>query len=183
MPVRPDRPLEPPPGHLKTREGLRAGGAVLALIGGVCVVIAFVDFISAFASFQSAGAHGRAPTLFWLFFVGAPLLGLGLAMLKFGYMGVVAKYATREGAPAAAEGINRVGMGARPGIRAAASAAAAGMRDASASMPCPGCGEPQASDARFCNGCGAAMGPVCVACGAAGSAGARFCNQCGAGLG
>ena len=175
--------MDAPPEHVKAREGLRVGGVLLAGAGGLCVLVAGIDFFSAFASFGSGPGGARQPKLFWLFFIGLPMLGVGLNMLKFGFLGAIAKYGVREGAPAAAEGINRVGMGASPGLRAAAGAFAAGTRDAAGGAACAQCGEVQDADAKFCDGCGSPMGARCAGCGAANEAGARFCDQCGAGLG
>jgi hypothetical protein len=174
MPIDPRRPLEPPPQHVRARDGLRVGGMVLLAIGAILGLIGLVDFLAAF------GAGGRAPTRFWMLMVGMFLLSIGAAMLKFGYLGALAKYMAREGAPAAAEGVNRVGMGAAPGIASVAAAVGAGLREG---VACGSCGEMQGVDAKFCDACGAAMHAVCPSCGAVGEAGARFCDQCGVGLG
>lgn len=45
---------------------------------------------------------------------------------------------------------------------------------------CASCGTANEEDARFCEGCGAALARVCGACGVAASAAARFCRACGA---
>jgi hypothetical protein len=180
MTIDPRRPLDPPPQHVRARDGLRVGGMVLLAVGAVLALIGLVDFFAAF------GAGGRAPTRFWMLMVGMFLLSIGAAMLKFGYLGALAKYMAREGSPAAAEGINRVGMGAAPGITAVAAAVGAGLLREGGRIACGSCGDPQALDAKFCDACGAAMHRVCPSCGAVGEAGgggARFCDQCGAGLG
>jgi hypothetical protein len=191
MPIDPRRPLEPPPEHLKTRDGLRVGGAVLVAAGGLCVLVAGIDFFSAFASFRSGPGRSRTPELFWLFFVGFPLLAGGMTMLKFGFMGAVAKYGVREAAPAAAEGVNRVGMGAAPGISAIAAAVGEGLRGrggggvgvgVGVGARCGACGSGQDADAKFCDDCGAPMGTRCPACGAACAPDARFCVRCGSAL-
>lgn len=48
---------------------------------------------------------------------------------------------------------------------------------------CASCGSPNEEDARFCEGCGAALARVCGTCGVQASATARFCRGCGAPLG
>ena len=47
---------------------------------------------------------------------------------------------------------------------------------------CSNCGTENPAGAKFCGGCGAALGRVCAACGAENDPSMRFCNQCGASL-
>ncbi len=49
-------------------------------------------------------------------------------------------------------------------------------------MPCPNCGTENPQSAKFCNGCGGSLLPVCSSCGASNASGARFCSDCGASL-
>ena len=56
-----------------TRLPVTAVGLVLLLAGIGCIIIAVVEFFISADSFQS-------PSLFWLFFLGIPLVGLGAAM-------------------------------------------------------------------------------------------------------
>ena len=44
---------------------------------------------------------------------------------------------------------------------------------------CPACQQANASEARFCNACGAALGRVCPACAWENVSTAQFCNACG----
>jgi class 3 adenylate cyclase/tetratricopeptide (TPR) repeat protein len=46
-------------------------------------------------------------------------------------------------------------------------------------VTCPGCGQGNPDDARFCGGCGARLELVCAACRASNPGGNRFCHQCG----
>ena len=46
-------------------------------------------------------------------------------------------------------------------------------------MSCGSCGQENREGARFCSGCGAALGRSCARCGAELRAGARFCDACG----
>ena len=46
-------------------------------------------------------------------------------------------------------------------------------------MECPGCQQPNAEDARFCEGCGAPLSLRCAGCGREVRAGVRFCAGCG----
>ena len=49
-------------------------------------------------------------------------------------------------------------------------------------MTCPGCGQANPGDARFCGGCGARFEVVCAVCQAPNPPGNRFCHQCGGAL-
>ncbi len=50
----------------------------------------------------------------------------------------------------------------------------------SAAVPCPQCGHPNASGAKFCTECGAKQGAAkCANCQAELSPGSKFCNECG----
>ncbi len=181
MKIDPKRPLDPPPVHMKARKGIRVVGVVSLGAGVVVLLIGLSAFVSAIVN---SGDFSREPSIGRMFLMlpGLFMVGVGGQMCLVGWAGSIAKYGVREGAPAAAEGVNRVGMGAAPGIRAAAGAVAAGVRDAGAGVACPACDEVQDAEARFCDACGAAMGVVCAACGAANETGARFCDQCGVGL-
>src|SRR5437870_12510907 len=47
-------------------------------------------------------------------------------------------------------------------------------------MNCMACGEANREGARFCDGCGAALGLRCAHCGVELRTTARFCDECGA---
>ncbi len=49
-------------------------------------------------------------------------------------------------------------------------------------LSCPSCGTAAGPDARYCAGCGSALGKVCPQCGAQAGLGDRFCSDCGRGL-
>ncbi len=51
------------------------------------------------------------------------------------------------------------------------------------SMPCPACGQPNRSEARYCWACGAAQVRACDQCHSLNRLSARFCLRCGARLG
>jgi hypothetical protein len=65
---------------------------------------------------------------------------------------------------------------------AAAKAAVAPPAQQAATAICPKCGQPSGGG-KFCNNCGAPLGPVkCAACGTENAPGAKFCSGCGAKL-
>src|SRR5262245_23998574 len=73
------------PDHLAARAMLRMIGPGVALIGLVLVVVGVASFFAAFGTFEM-------PKYFWCAFVGIPLLGVGLIMSQFGFLGSIFRY-------------------------------------------------------------------------------------------
>lgn len=170
------RPINP--GSTGQRTVLRNLGFVFAATGAIFVIVGFVDFFSAF---------GRdRPSRFWCFFVGMPLLGVGVGMLKFGYMGAVTRYMAGEAAPVMKDTFNYMAEGTREGIRDVAEAVGRGLRGETSGAPvaCQKCGHVNDSDANFCDECGTALtsGKSCASCGESNDADAKFCDRCGQSL-
>lgn len=156
------------------RSGLRAVGVLLVAVGGVFTVVGLVSFFSAFGG-------GGAPELFWCAFVGLPLLGIGTACLKAGYLGSIARYVASETAPVAADTVDYVARETRDTIRSVAGAITEGVRGhASSARECPSCRAAQRDDARFCDRCGTSLAAAtCAKCRTALDAAASFCHACG----
>ena len=160
------------------RGALRALGMVLAIAGGALTAIGVIDF---FGSFGSVG--GGMPTKFWMAMVGLPMLGLGIMLLKLGYLGTISRYLAGETAPVAGDTFNHVARRAAPGVRALSSAMRGGADGAA--LTCPGCGADNGAGAAFCDQCGDALvtAPVtCRGCGVENDDDARFCDSCGRAL-
>lgn len=161
----------------RIRGVLRMGGPVLTGIGVVLFVIGIVDF------FASAGSFG-GPRRFWMVMLGLPMLGVGLAMLRLGYIGKFARYYGRAIGPAASRTFNEVARGSRPGFGAIARAFAGDGASADEDRICGACGEVNRAGSVFCRGCGERLpeAGVCGACGNRMDTEARFCDRCGADL-
>jgi hypothetical protein len=168
----------PHPDHAHHRAGLRAIGMLLTIAGGALVAIGLISFFGVFSSQRSG-----PPQYFWCAMVGMPVLGIGVAMLKMGYVGAVARYVASETTPVAGDAIHDLAHDTRDAVRGTARAIAAGVGDArDAGTTCRECGAPLAEHARFCDQCGARRdAPAsCRGCGHANAANARFCAGCGA---
>ncbi len=159
------------PGHTRVRKAFRVLGPALAAAGLICIVIAFVNFARAFGHFD------RSPTLFWLFFLGAPLLFVGVVLTNAGYMGAVTRYVAQEQAPVAADTINYLASETAPAARTLAGALREGLSDSR--RACPACAASNDPDARFCDSCGRALHRVCAACQKENDPDAKFCDACG----
>jgi len=91
-----------PPGlpqQNQVRRFLRIAGPVILAIGFLCLITAMVSFFSSF------GGSGP-PRLFWLGFVGLPLMFVGSVLSMYGFMGAVFRFAAGETAPVAADTAN-----------------------------------------------------------------------------
>jgi hypothetical protein len=99
------------PHHVTARMVLRVGGPLIALVGVVLMIVGVGSFFSSFGTFEP-------PRYFWCVFAGMPLLMVGLVMCKFGYLGVIYRYAAGEAAPVAKDTFNYVAEESRPGVRA-----------------------------------------------------------------
>lgn len=172
------------PRHDETRWVLRVVGVVLVIAGAILVLIGLLDF---FASFGSFGP----PRLLGCAFAGLVLLGIGVVICRYAFLGAVVRYVAGEVAPVATDTLEYVGEGAAEGIEAVAEAIGRGphtapeeSEDESFGDPtCPACRTPNAPDARFCKQCGAQLRRKCAHCGGTSPPDATFCDDCGRRLG
>ena len=143
------------------RSGLRIGGGILVVIGGILVIAGFADFVSSFNSVSlDHPGEGHQPTHFWLLFIGFPMIAIGIAMLKGGFLGTATRYAAGEVMPTVKDSLGYVGIGEQRTI-------------------CPKCGMENSADAKFCDHCGSALSVRCPSCGHANDADSAFCSECG----
>lgn len=110
------------PYHDGVRRFARVAGPLLLGLGGIFMIVGFVDFFT-------AASHFGPPTLFWCFFVGMPFLFFGGVFCQIGYMGAAARYAAAETAPVAADTFNYLAEETRPGVARVAGAVAQGLAE------------------------------------------------------
>jgi hypothetical protein len=146
------------PNHQQKQEGLRTLGGVLAVVGGILTAVGMISFFSAF------GGHGM-PQYFWCAFIGLPMFGTGMNLLRYGYLGTATRYVAGEVAPVVKDTIEYITEDARK----------------PAGLTCQICGAANPDDARYCSSCGGDLHQVrrCGACGEENEPGARFCHHCG----
>jgi hypothetical protein len=87
------------------RSGLRVGGGIIAGIGLILTIAGIADF------FSSAKSQSM-PTHFWMAFIGLPMIGIGTAMLKGGFVGAGTRYIAGEVMPTVKDSLEYVGVGA-----------------------------------------------------------------------
>lgn len=165
------------PHHHSHRAGLRAVGALFAIVGAVFTAVGLFSFFGAMG-------RGGKPHLFWCAFVGLPLLGFGLVLLKGGYLGAIARYAATETAPVAADAMSHIAHGTTDAVQATAAAIATGMRGDAPPQRCASCGAASSAAANFCQQCGKPLvdetkALACPKCHHGNARAARFCAGCG----
>ena len=143
--------------HEKVKKNLKLIGFICLAIGAVLTITAFVEL------FQSVGSGGF-PRLFFLAFIGLPLIGIGAMLLSLGYRGELMKYAKNEAVPI----VNEAGKEISPAVRAVASAVAETKEESTNFIVCKDCGEKNPADGKFCKNCGKEIPEE-----------GSFCNYCG----
>jgi len=168
--------------HKEKRAVLRIVGPIVLGIGLVCTAIGIGSF---FASFGSFGP----PRYFWLAFVGLPLVGVGVGLCKFAFMGAVSRYMAGEVAPVGKDVVNYMVDGTKDAVRDVAEAIGEGLSSShngpeSQIVRCHKCQEDNEASANYCKSCGAPLNkPVaCSKCGELNDPDARFCDHCGQGI-
>jgi hypothetical protein len=167
------------PRHEQIRGVLRGVGPVLLVVGVIFSAIGFISFFSSFGTFEP-------PRYFWCVFVGFPLIGIGTALSKAGYLGAMLRYMSGEMSPVGKDTFNYMAEGTRPGVETIARAVGEGLGAAQGgrALSCPKCQAPNDPSAQFCDQCGAPVVEVtCPSCQRPNAPGSRFCSHCGRPIG
>lgn len=155
--------------HEETKKKVKIIGAVCLGVGVLCTIIGFVDFFSTII-------HGDGfLRLFFLLFIGFPLLAVGGSMLAFGFRSEILRYQKNESVPIFKE----AGDELTPTIKNIATACREKNTAVSASSIKCTCGTMNALGNRFCKNCGKELTLVCPQCGATVTVDCKFCTQCG----
>ena len=149
------------PGHQAVRSGLRVLGPMVFLTGLCLLIVGAVSFFQSFASFGVG--QSSFPRYFWCAFLGLPLMWLGGVLSVPAYMATASRFMAREMIPVQRDAFNTMADGASDGIRTVAQAigegfAAAGGYGGTMASYCSACGAGLPEHARFCPGCGKALG-------------------------
>ncbi|MFG0307117.1 MAG: hypothetical protein ACF8Q5_12975 [Phycisphaerales bacterium JB040] len=140
------------------RRVLRRVGFVALGLGILCWVLAISDFMISFMQ-MARGDGDRVPMLFFLGFIGGPLIPVGLAALVIGYSKEIIEFCvgTFSSATGGKTSGDRPSDGAaHPGVRASGSPESDGTEhDAHiTSNICVSCAGTNPADALFCQSCG-----------------------------
>jgi len=122
-------------------------GLIFLIPGIICILIGFLDFFG-----------GGMPELFFMFFIGMPLVFVGLVLLMGTNYNTIARYRARQINPILKDTVDYVTENKNS---------------------CPKCGELNDKDAEYCEKCGAFMKKFCPYCGEDVSSDAQYCKKCG----
>lgn len=122
-------------------------GFLFLIPGLLCMLIAFIDFFG-----------GGMPELFFLFFIGMPLMFIGTVTLTSTNYNKIAKYRAKQINPVLKDTLDYVTEN---------------------KVSCNKCGEMNDKDAEFCENCGNSLNRFCPYCGEEISQDAKFCKKCG----
>ena len=138
--------------HTQTRNSLRLFGILSIIVALICIITGFKDaFISPIGPFainNSSNPFGK----FWLMFIGIPLLGVGIAMTKAGYIGKVAEYGAKEITPVAKDAWNY--FNEKDDASPPAKSSGGNIVNA---IQCNSCQHLNATTSVYCNQCGNAL--------------------------
>ncbi len=155
------------------KKKMKVLGFAMLIAGVALAATAFVDFFVAIARI-SRGIGSGMPRLFFLGFIGLPLIAFGSAILKFAYMGKIARYTSNEVSPVIKDTANFLLDGTRDSIAGVFE----GIKEGPG-MKCRFCGEVNKKDSRFCDNCGKPLAKICLSCSTANDADAKYCRNCG----
>ncbi len=166
-------------GHKERRAILRIIGPMVLGTGLLFTVIGIGSFFASLGSFSP-------PRHFWCAFVGLPLVGVGIAICKFAFMGAVSRYVANEVAPVGKDVVNYMADGTKDAVRDVAAAIGEGISSSHNDrevhvVRCHKCNESNETSANFCKSCGASLSKsvACAKCGELNDPDARFCDNCG----
>lgn len=100
--------------HEKLKKKLKIAGFVLVIVGAVLTLAAFIDF------FITVGNPDKGmPKLFFLAFIGLPMLGIGAGLLTFAFRREIATYSKNESVPVINEASSEIAPAIQNVVKAA----------------------------------------------------------------
>lgn len=149
--------------HESTKKTIKIIGFICLIVGFVCTVIGMVSFFSSFM-------NNTVPTLFFMSFIGLPLLSVGFGLLIFGYRKEIMRYGKNESVPI----INEASKEVAPAIKNVVNA----IKD-SDGIECAYCHTLNEKDSKFCKSCGRSLVKICQNCHNEVANDAIYCDHCG----
>lgn len=151
--------------HFKNKKTLKIIGFSCLILGIILTLIGGIEFFINFGSMSG-------PKLFFLDFIGIPLIALGSTALGFGYRKEVTNYIKNESVPVAKD----LYQDLKPEINDLTNTIK-GKKDSE--IICPKCGSTNNSNSKFCDQCGATLTRTCPICNSIIESDSKFCPHCG----
>ncbi len=152
--------------YTKLNKTLKIIGIILSPIGLIFSIVGFISFFNAFNS-------GEQPRLFFMCFIGLPLIFLGLACLLIGSLKDIQRYTASQTAPVSKDVANYMLDGTREELSKTINNVTNNM------VTCPKCGCKNTNDSTFCKNCGEKLIIKCHDCQTNNSIDATYCKKCG----
>ena len=162
--------------HPAARGVLRTVGPIVLVTGLIFTIIGLASFFGSFGDFGAG-----PPRYFWCAFIGLPLMGFGMMICKFAFLGTVSRYVANETAPVGKDVVNYMADGTQGAVKTVASAIREGLSEPTDEFTCTSCGEANDGSAKFCKECGSQLliAIECPDCGQSNDRDAKFCDNCG----
>ena len=159
--------------HPKAKKSFKIMGLIFLPVGIFCIITAFIDFFVAISS-------GKAPNLFFLFFIGFPFIFVGIVTLSLGFMKEINSYVASESAPVSKDVANYMLDGTREETINTVSDVASTIKGETINKEiiCPSCGTKNEKGAQFCDHCGKSLIKKCR-CGEINDIDSIYCRKCG----
>lgn len=149
---------------------------ILLCVGIPLLVIGFLFF------FVGAFTMGSGVDLFFLSFLGMPLMFAGGVCIMLGSMRSAHKFITSSTASTKKDYMNYMMDETSDSARNFASNIASGINEArGGGKSCPHCGNINLNDAKYCSQCGEKLSSskYCSSCGEENDSNAKYCSNCG----
>lgn len=159
--------------YSKATKVMRFFGIIILIIGLTLVVISVMNL------FSNTG-------LFFLGFIGIPLIFVGSVLSMFGFMKKSSSFFASQTAPVQKDVTNYLLRGTRKEVSETAKEIIENTNlsknnslESGKTVKCPRCGEMNDTDAKFCDNCGCSLVKVCSKCGNQNDLDAKYCSKCG----
>lgn len=151
---------------------------VLRIIGIILIITGITLSVIAVSNMMS---HSN---LFFLGFIGLPLIFVGLVCTMFGFMKKFNSFTASQVAPVQKDVANYMLDGTREEMGKTAKTIFSSIDTSNAksekqSKRCPRCGELNDSTAKFCDNCGTPLVKICPKCKQENDPNAIYCDNCG----
>lgn len=147
------------------RKKLKKIGLPCLIIGLLLIIIAFINFISSFGK--------GMPDLFFLFFIGIPLVFIGGTCLLHANIGKIARYTASQTAPVQKDVVNYLLDETKDNVVDIIKSIDENKKE------CPYCLTENDFNAQYCKNCGKEICKICTFCNKENDSDAKYCDKCG----